>query len=213
MKNTSSEIYKIILSKESGSVFSYIDFESITANKKTIEQNLLRLKEKKIINAVTEFRGLYYKPKINLLIGPVPPAEENIIKAYEKKMKTHFYISGAKAANILGLSNQVPEKSIYYTNKQLKALKIGNREIIFKRKKLNFNEKLSSSTLILSALEYLGKTETLKKDIRIKILKIIQKENNLSELKKLLPYYQKWIKKYIEKVENNIDRNFKVKSI
>lgn len=180
-----------------GNVFSWKDFAKQNIQSKTVEQNLIRLKKKNLIESVANFRGLYYKPKTNPLIGIVPPSENEIIKAYEKKLDTHFYFSGATAANILGLSTQIPSKAVYYTNKQLKPLFIGKKEISFKRKKLDYSKKQNKSLLLLLAIEYLGKNEVNNKNTKDKVKSIIQK-SELSELNNNLNNFPKWISNYIE---------------
>jgi len=192
------QINNQISMKEPGSVFSWKDFATQSIQSKTVEQNLIRLRKKHIIEAVANFRGLYYKPRTNPLIGCVPPSENEIIKAYEKKLGTSFYISGANSANILGLSTQVPSKAVYYTNKQLKPLLIGKKEISFKRKRLNYSQEQNTSLLLLLAMEYLGKNELNNENTKKKIKNIIIIKCELSELKNNLINFPKWISKYIE---------------
>lgn len=192
------QINNQISSKEPGNVFSWKDFSMQNIQSKTVEQNLIRLKKKHIIEPVANFRGLYYKPKTNPLIGNVPPSEKEIISAYEKKLETHFYVSGATAANILGLSTQIPSKTIYFTRKQLKPLFIGKKEISFKRKKLNYSQEQNASLLLLLAMEYLGKNEVYRERTRNKIKIIINRNCDISEINNNIKNFPKWISKYIE---------------
>ncbi len=184
--------------KEPGNVFSWKDFAMQNIQSKTIEQNLIRLKKKHVIEPVSNFRGLYYKPKTNPLIGNVPPSEKKIISAYEKKLETYFYVSGANAANILGLSTQIPSKSFYYTNKQLKPLFIGKKEINFKRKKLNYSQEQNTSLLLLLAKKKIGKKEVNSDNTKKKIITIYNRNCEISEIKKNIKNFPKWISKYIE---------------
>lgn len=192
------QINKKILIEEPGNVFSWRDFSKQNIKSKTVEQNLIRLKKKHLIESVANFRGLYYKPKTNPLIGVLPPSENEILKAYEKKLGTHFYVSGATAANILGLSTQIPSKAVYYTNKQLKPLFIGKKEISFKRKKLDYSHKQNKSLLLLLAMEYLGKNEVNNESTKEKIKSIILNKNELMDFKNNLNNFPKWISKFIE---------------
>ena len=196
--SVATQITNKISMVEPGNVFSWKDVTLQNIESKTVEQNLIRLKKKHIIEPVANFRGLYYKPKSNPLIGIVPPTENEIIKAYEKKLGTHFYVSGANAANILGLSTQIPSKAVYYTNKQLKPLLIGKKEISFKRKKLNYSQEQNVSLLLLLSMEYLGKNEVNNENTKIKIQSLIIKKCELSELNNNLKDFPKWISKFIE---------------
>ena len=192
------QIINQISKEKPGNVFSWKDFAIQDIQTKTVVKNLSRLKKKNIIKSVGNFRGLYYKPKINPLIGLVPPSEKEIIKAYEKKLNTHFYVSGANAANILGLSTQIPSKTVYYTNKQIKPLFINKKEILFKRKKLNYSQKQNASLLLLLSIEYLGKNEVNNKKTKEKILKILNNKCIFSNINNNLKYFPKWITEYIE---------------
>lgn len=196
------QINNQISMKEPGNVFSWKDFPIQNIQSKTVEQNLIRLKKKNIIESVSNFRGLYYKPKEVPFIGNVPPTENEIITAYEKKLATHFYVSGANAANVLGLSTQIPAKSIYYSNRQLKPLLIGKNEITFKRKKLNYFHEQSISILILLAIEYLGKNEVNNSITKDRIKKIFIEKCDMNEIRNQLKNFPKWMFKYIE---DNID--------
>lgn len=192
-----SQITQEIFLKKPGRVFSWKDFDVENIEQKTIEQNLSRLRRKKIIESVAPFRGLYYRPKINPLIGPVLPNRDQVIKAYERKLDTHFYMSGAQAANLLGLSNQVPAKIIYYTDKQLKPFYLGNNEISFRRKVLNFSEAQNTSLLLLLAIEYLGENEVNIKKTKDKIISILNDKCILTDLSMNLDNFPKWISKFI----------------
>lgn len=69
---------------------------------------------------------------------------------------------------------------------------------------MDFNQQLTPSVIILSALEFLGKKEVYNIKTTLKINKIIIKYNNFSEMKNYLTYYPKWLINYIQKIEANI---------
>lgn len=65
--------------------------------------------------------------------------------------------SGALAANLLGLSEQVPARIVYLTNGSAKKIKIGSKSIIFKKT----NNKAmavagSTSGLVFEAIKFIG---------------------------------------------------------
>ncbi len=66
--------------------------------------------------------------------------------------------SGAYAANLLGLSEQVPAKVVFLTDGSAKKIKIGNTDVTFK-KTTPKNMQLAGTTagLVIQAFKYMGK--------------------------------------------------------
>jgi hypothetical protein len=66
--------------------------------------------------------------------------------------------SGAYAANLLGLSEQVPAKVVFLTDGTNRKIRVGNQEIILKQTSpRNMATAGRSSGLVIQALRYLGK--------------------------------------------------------
>lgn len=78
-------------------------------------------------------RGLYDYPKQHPTFGVMFPSPEAVAKALAGKDATRFQPSGAYAANLLGLSDQVPAKIVFLTDGRAKRVKIGRQEILLKR--------------------------------------------------------------------------------
>ena len=156
MKSISKRIFNRIRAKRPGWIFTPNAFTDITTSRAAIDQSLYRLvKNNKIIRII---RGVYYNPVIDLRLGRLSPNINNIAKALAESKQARIHVSGALAANMLGLSNQVPAKIVYYTDSNIKNRKIGDREIIFKKvspKKLFGAGKITG--LIFGALDYIGK--------------------------------------------------------
>lgn len=128
-----------------------VDFGSEEA----VHVALYRLKEKGEIERVSH--GIYYLPKENELLGKMPPDVRSVAKAIADKYKIRIQPSGAYAANLLGLSEQVPVKVVYLTDGEEKKIKIGKMELIFKKttpKNMAMAGKISG--LVVQALKYLG---------------------------------------------------------
>jgi hypothetical protein len=56
-----------------------------------------------------------------------------IAKAIAEKNRVQIQPSGAHAANLVGLSTQIPGQIIFLTEGPSRKVKIGNQEIIFKK--------------------------------------------------------------------------------
>jgi hypothetical protein len=112
--------------------------------------------------------GLYYYPEESELLGDAPPSLEKVAIALAHKYKIRIQPSGAFAANLLGLSEQVPAKVVYLTDGDSKNITIGKRQIIFKKttpKNMSLAGKVSG--LVIQALRYLGKEHVDEKKINI----------------------------------------------
>jgi hypothetical protein len=106
-------------------------------------------------------RGLYDRPKISALLkGPLSPDVDAVAQAFARRFGWHVVPSGAHAANLLGLSTQVPAKAVYLSDGPSKTVKLGNRELIFKHarpKDLGRDGESPTSALFIQALRHLGR--------------------------------------------------------
>ncbi len=118
-----------IYRKPPGSVFSASDFLGL-AQRNTIDQTLLRLTSRGWIKKLAT--GLFCIPKKHPLIGDLPPAVDDMVYAYAQKFGHKIQISPAKAANLLGLSQQVPAKHVYLTDGPNRSLILGGVRITLK---------------------------------------------------------------------------------
>mgnify|MGYP001815140294 CR=1 FL=1 len=77
-------------------------------------------------------RGLYDYPKIDPQLGSLQPSTDDIASALAGRDATRLQPSGAYAANLLGLSTQVPMKVVYLTDGRSRTVQVGKRQIILK---------------------------------------------------------------------------------
>ena len=89
-----------------------------------VDQVLSRLVRQGTIRRVR--RGLYELPRIGKLLNePMVQSPDELVQAWARKNGLRVVPSGAHAANLLGLSTQVPAKIVYYTNGRTRVLKLG----------------------------------------------------------------------------------------
>ncbi len=139
-----------------------VDFGSEEA----VHVALHRLNERGEIERVSH--GIYYLPKNSELLGKIPPDIRLVAKAIADKYQIRIQPSGAFAANLLGLSEQVPAKVVYLTDGENKKIKIGKLELIFKKttpKNMAMAGKISG--LVVQALKYLGQDHIDNKKINM----------------------------------------------
>jgi len=143
-------------------------------------------------------RGLYDCPRQHRVFGVVFPSPEAVAKAIAGKDAIRFQPSGAYAANLLGLSDQVPAKIVFLTEGRAKRVRIGRQEIVLKRtspKNMATAGRLSG--LIIQALRYLGRVHV--DDRTVAKLRQKLKAADRSALLKDVPYAPAWIGEIMKK--------------
>ncbi|MBT3294520.1 MAG: hypothetical protein HN383_04560 [Verrucomicrobia bacterium] len=104
-------------------------------------------------------RGIYDYPRSGKLIaGPVSPKLNEVARAIARKHGWRILGAGAHAANILGLSTQVPAKALYLSDGPTRSYKLDRRAIQFKHaepKTLGAASEVNG--LVVQALRYIGK--------------------------------------------------------
>ena len=102
-------------------------------------------------------RGLYDYPKRHPKLGVLAPTPEQIAMAMADKDNLRIQPSGAYAANLLGLTEQVPAKAVFLTDGPERSLKVGKQEVVLKRTTpKNMATAGRTSGLVIQALRYLG---------------------------------------------------------
>jgi hypothetical protein len=116
---------------------------------------LTRLSRKGTIRRLA--RGLYDYPAQHPKIGALSPSIDAIAKALTGRDAIRLQPTGAYAANLLGLSDQVPMKVVFLTDGPNRRIRIGNQEIYLKRTTpRNMATSGKTSGLVIQALRYLG---------------------------------------------------------
>jgi hypothetical protein len=112
-------------------------------------------------------RGLYECPQESrLLKTALPPDLEQAAQAIARKHRWTIAPEGALAANLLGLSTQVPARIVYLSDGPSRKVTVGTQTIAFRNaspKDLRMDH--YSSRLIAQALRFLGKSNVDEKVI------------------------------------------------
>ncbi len=95
-----------------------------------IDQALSRLAKDGRVRRLA--RGLYDVPKIHPVLGPLSPNADAVATAAAEQAGHRIQISPARAANVLGLSSQVPAKLLYLTDGSSRKIKVGNQVVYLK---------------------------------------------------------------------------------
>lgn len=197
MPTQSSIISKQISRLEAGTVFFSSDL-SDTGVKSSLIQKVLE-RETNAGRIMRLGQGIYYMPKVDDVygLGIIYPSLEEIARRLAERDKVRIEPTGANAANLLGLSTQVPMNLCFLTDGSSKEIKMSNgRTLKFIHAPLkNFTFTNRTLMLITFALKEIGKDNILSEQTdRIrKLLANIPLEQTKVDLK-LMPA---WIRNYI----------------
>jgi hypothetical protein len=139
-----------------GKAFSAKDFLDI-ASRTMVDVTLASLALDGRIRRIR--RGLYDMPKVNTALGgELSPDIDEAARAVARRQRWKIVPEGPWAANLLGLSTQVPAKIVYLTDGPNHDLMIGRRMIQFKHARPKAMAGLEGKlALVVQALRHLGK--------------------------------------------------------
>ncbi len=198
MQPTDKSIVSRIYGNGRGWVFSPNHFLDL-GNRSAVGVALHRLAKAGTIRRLT--RGLYDYPKRHATFGVIAPDPDAVAKALAGKHAVRIQPSGAYAANLLGLSDQVPAKIIFLTDGPARRVRIGTQEISLKRTSpRNMATAGRLSGLIIQALRYLGRPRVDDKTLRRLKQKLSGKD--CQSLLKDVAYAPAWIGDILRRLAN-----------
>ena len=161
MKNTTqsidSQVRSRIYGHGRGWVFTHRHFQGVGSTD-AIESALRRLRQEGVIRLLA--RGLYDYPVQHSVLGTVAPSADAVARALAGRDAIRLQPSGAYAANVLGLSEQVPSRIVFLTDGPSHRVKLGKQEIILKQTvPRNVAAAGRKGGTVIQALRYLGKDQ------------------------------------------------------
>ena len=150
-------------------------------------------------------RGLYQTPMTHPLLGELHPSPDEIATALAGKNRLKLQPSGAYAANLLGLSDQVPLRIVYLTDGTSRQVRIGKQQVVLRRTTpKNMATAGRISGLVIQALRYLGQNH-----VDHGVIKKLQKRLSTQERAQLLkdaPLAPEWIGELMRQIANGTKR-------
>ena len=157
--STDSKVIKRIYAHNRGWVFTPDSFKDL-GTRSAIDLALMRHRDGGAIRQLT--RGLYDYPIIDKQLGRLQPSADDIANALAGRDATRLQPSGAYAANLLGLSTQVPMKVVYLTDGRTRTVQIGKRQIVLKQTTpRNMATAGKISGLVIQALRHSSRTSII----------------------------------------------------
>jgi hypothetical protein len=134
-----------------------------------------------------------------LLNQPVVPSPDELVGAWARNNGLRVVPSGAYAANLLGLSTQVPAKIVYYTNGRTQMLMLGPYTVrLLNRGPKTMDVRGRVAPLVFQALRYMGPSGVTPKVVHR--LRSALSLKDKAELRRNLHYAVAWMKAVVEEI-------------
>lgn len=197
------KIVNRIKAKGRGWVFTPKNFVDL-GSRDAVDQTLRRLSRGSIpaLSIRRLSRGLYDYPRFHPRLGVLSPDPDAIATAIAQKTGGKLLPSPSKAANLLGLSTQVPAQNVYWTDGRSKSVKVGNQLIRLKHAGPSRMALANSpKALVVQALRSLPKTSRGRNEVVKQIAGALPAEakNNLRRLSRAVP---DWTRPLIKRISS-----------
>ena len=195
-ESVDSKILARIRKNGRGWVFSSVDFLDL-GSRAAVASTLKRMKAFGTIRQLA--RGIYDFPRQDDKLGVLAPSTDAIAKTLKNRDGTRIQPSGAHAANILGLSTQVPVRAVYLTDGRERQVQVGKRQILLKHttpRQMATAGRISGT--VIQALRWLGPRNTDEKVVAI--LRRCLSKGDKQQLLKDIRFAPTWATEIIRQV-------------
>ena len=144
-------------------------------------------------------RGLYDYPRTDPDLGPLSPTTDAIVKALKGRDRILLQPSEGYAANLLGLSDQVPMKIVFLTDGPARRVQFGKQVILLKHttpRALATAGRVSE--LVIQALRHIGQRHVA--DAIVARLKKRLSDDDRKQLLRDIRYAPAWIAAILRRV-------------
>ncbi|MBW2174118.1 MAG: hypothetical protein JRF64_05650 [Deltaproteobacteria bacterium] len=154
IQSVDNKIINRIYGHGRGWVFTPAHFSDL-GSRDAVASALRRHRQSGLIRQLA--RGLYDYPQTDPKLGILTPSPDAVAKALAGRDAVRLQPSGAYAANLLGLSTQIPMKIVFLTDGRPRTVQIGKKQIILKQTTpRNMATAGRISGLVIQALRHLG---------------------------------------------------------
>jgi hypothetical protein len=196
MHSIENKILSRIYGKGRGCVFTTRIFSDL-GSAAAVRIALLRHKRAGFIRHLA--RGIYDYPQQHATLGTLMPSADAIAKALAGQDATRLQPSGAYAANLLGLSTQVPMRIVFLTDGPNRKVVIGKQQIMLKHTTpRNMASAGRVSGMVIQAMRHIGQRNVDKQTIALlrKRLSEVDKKQLLNDIR----YAPAWIADHMRRI-------------
>ncbi len=164
-QSVDTQVLERIFAQGKGWVFTPTDFADL-GSRTAVATALKRHKADGTIRQLG--RGLYDRPRHDSKLGVLWPSLDAIVSAVKNRDAVRVQPTGAYAANLLGLSDQVPMRVFYLTDGPKRTIRLGEMIISFKHTTpRNMATAGRISGLVIQALRWLGQSNVDNRTVKI----------------------------------------------
>ena len=164
-QSVDTQVLERIFAQGKGWVFTPTDFADL-GSRTAVATALKRHKADGTIRQLG--RGLYDRPRHDSKLGVLWPSLDAIVSAVKNRDAVRVQPTGAYAANLLGLSDQVPMRVFYLTDGPKRTIRLGEMTISFKHttpRNMATADRISG--LVIQALRWLGQSNVDNRTVKI----------------------------------------------
>ena len=191
-----SQILQRVKTRGRGWVFTASNFVDL-GSRDAVDKTLSRQSQAGIIRKLA--RGIYDYPRKDPQLGLLSPSIDAIAKALQGRDAIRLQPSGGYAANLLGLSDQVPTKIVFLTDGTPRWIQIGKLQIVLKRTTpRNMMTAGKISGLVIQALRHLG-----QRHVDDHVLTTLRRRLSDADKRQLLKdfrYASAWIARFMRQI-------------
>ncbi|HYL74639.1 MAG TPA: DUF6088 family protein [Bryobacteraceae bacterium] len=129
MPDLAMKVLNRIRAANPGAAFTPKAFGDL-GNRAAVDQALSRLTKAGKIRRIS--RGVYDIPQTHPRLGQLSPDPDSVARAIAAQAGYRLQLTPARAANVLGLSSQVPAQIVYLIDGSSRKITVGNQIIHFK---------------------------------------------------------------------------------
>jgi hypothetical protein len=145
-------------------------------------------------------QGVYDYPRIHKKLGMLAPNPDDVAAVLAAKTGSRVQVSGARAANLLGLTDQVPAQLVYLTDGPPHRVKIGAQTIRLKpARPSKFPGAGTQAGLAIQAIRAVGSNAS--EDLVVRQLSRAMSADDRRQLAKLTKYAPGWSHKIIRRLK------------
>jgi hypothetical protein len=200
-ESTPRSIFRRIRGHGRGWIFTPSDFLGL-GEEDVVTKALSRLSREGKIRRLA--RGLYDYPKIHKKLGPLLPNPDDVAAALAASTGSRVQVSGARAANLLGLTTQVPAQLVYLTDGKPRRVKIGGQTIQLRNARPSRLPGAGTRAgLAIQAMRAVG--PEIDRELLIRQLSRVLTPKDKYQLRKFRKFVPRWAQKVIRQMEGTID--------
>jgi hypothetical protein len=197
MNSIAAGILKRIRVHGRGWVFTPRDFLDL-GTRGAVDIVLWRLARDKTIRRLAQ--GVYDYPRIHKKLGILAPNPDDVAAVLAAKTGSRVQVSGARAANLLGLTDQVPAQLVYLTDGPAHRVKIGAQTIRLKpARPSKFPGAGTQAGLALQAIRAVGPNAS--KDFVVRQLSSALSARDRAQLARFIKYAPGWSHEIIRQLK------------